>query len=643
MDPESRRSVWDVLLKEKRNRTILLTTHFIEEADVLGDRIFIMSDGKAKCRGTPIFLKQTFGMGYQLRIAKDLKFNANKEARVKLNDFIRQYFKSSTILNENVGEIIYSLDTNRDENIQKGVFPDFFKNFEQIKNNLHISTFGITVTTLEDVFLKVINLSSSSETTLTESKNQISVSSGYDSSYNLTGASLNTSISESVVPFLEDTSQNDKIQNEFLLLRHRFNALLIKRLNHSKRYYPMIIFQVVIPIVIFWLILYLDAYLRPSWKDEQALHLQNELYGLTTNSFFKDNVTDKDLFKSYNSTGHNSSMQVTQLSWNEDVNEHFLNLSKKVTIQQYIKDELFGAVVKKWNFSIDNTIMPDLDKDTSYLNLEVWYNGEATHSLPLSISAIYNTLLDYVNDKKTNEYQKTKLFNEPFPNQFSFVIKFVVINGLKVMWSLLVSLSLPFLAASYAMFPIHEYITKSKLLQKMSGVNGYLYWFSTFIYDILTHTIVCALILIIFYWQDKNNIFIDFNQSMGALFLLLFLFGLASMQISYAFSRLFGSIGTGFLIIVVFNLIFGVILAVIDFLFFFLVKTDFINQFTYDIITWVFRMFPIYSMSRGISNIYMTGSSGHMCDHLSATYLKNNCPRMPILLNCCLGKILLLF
>jgi len=42
-------------------RTIVLTTHFMEEADVLGDRIAIMDQGKLICSGTPMFLKNYYG------------------------------------------------------------------------------------------------------------------------------------------------------------------------------------------------------------------------------------------------------------------------------------------------------------------------------------------------------------------------------------------------------------------------------------------------------------------------------------------------------------------------------------------------------------------------------------------------------
>ena len=61
MDPQARRSTWDLLQTEKRNRTILLTTHFMEEADILGDRIAIMARGKVQCYGTSMFLKRKLG------------------------------------------------------------------------------------------------------------------------------------------------------------------------------------------------------------------------------------------------------------------------------------------------------------------------------------------------------------------------------------------------------------------------------------------------------------------------------------------------------------------------------------------------------------------------------------------------------
>lgn len=51
-------------------RTILLSTHFMDEADLLGDRIAIVSNGKLRCVGSPLFLKSHFGDGYHLTLVK---------------------------------------------------------------------------------------------------------------------------------------------------------------------------------------------------------------------------------------------------------------------------------------------------------------------------------------------------------------------------------------------------------------------------------------------------------------------------------------------------------------------------------------------------------------------------------------------
>lgn len=61
MDPGARRLVWDLLQKERIGRTILLTTHFMEEADLLGDRIAIMANGVVQCCGSSLFLKRKYG------------------------------------------------------------------------------------------------------------------------------------------------------------------------------------------------------------------------------------------------------------------------------------------------------------------------------------------------------------------------------------------------------------------------------------------------------------------------------------------------------------------------------------------------------------------------------------------------------
>lgn len=61
VDAISRRAIWDLLQQHKSDRTILLTTHFMDEADLLGDRIAIMAKGELQCCGSSLFLKEKYG------------------------------------------------------------------------------------------------------------------------------------------------------------------------------------------------------------------------------------------------------------------------------------------------------------------------------------------------------------------------------------------------------------------------------------------------------------------------------------------------------------------------------------------------------------------------------------------------------
>ena len=62
MDPEARRQTWDILQSQRAGRTLILSTHFMDEADLLGDRIAIMADGQLQCCGSSMFLKNIYGV-----------------------------------------------------------------------------------------------------------------------------------------------------------------------------------------------------------------------------------------------------------------------------------------------------------------------------------------------------------------------------------------------------------------------------------------------------------------------------------------------------------------------------------------------------------------------------------------------------
>lgn len=68
LDPLSRRVIWEILLQQRSKRSIIFTTHFLDEVDVLADHIVILSKGKVKCHGAVAELKNNYGSGYQVLV-----------------------------------------------------------------------------------------------------------------------------------------------------------------------------------------------------------------------------------------------------------------------------------------------------------------------------------------------------------------------------------------------------------------------------------------------------------------------------------------------------------------------------------------------------------------------------------------------
>jgi ABC-type multidrug transport system ATPase subunit len=69
LDPLSRRKIWDILLAERGRRTMILTTHFLDEADLLADYIAVMSKGNLRAKGTSVELKDRLGGGYKIHVS----------------------------------------------------------------------------------------------------------------------------------------------------------------------------------------------------------------------------------------------------------------------------------------------------------------------------------------------------------------------------------------------------------------------------------------------------------------------------------------------------------------------------------------------------------------------------------------------
>ncbi|XP_003373656.1 ATP-binding cassette sub-family A member 3 [Trichinella spiralis] len=154
MDPRARHDAWQLLLEEKQYRTMLLTTHFMEEADLLGDRIAVLSNGTLQCCGTSFFLKRQFvaivlqtGDGYRLKVI--FKY-AGKEKAEQLLKLIEEYIPGAQLSNCIGTEAIYTVPLIKGPKLHA-----LFASIEQKLDQYDVESFGLSIVTMEEVFLRV--------------------------------------------------------------------------------------------------------------------------------------------------------------------------------------------------------------------------------------------------------------------------------------------------------------------------------------------------------------------------------------------------------------------------------------------------------------------------------------------------------
>ena len=165
LDPETRRRIWEILLELRKYKTILLTTHFLEEADILGDSIAIMYDGKVRCCGSTMFLKKLYHVGYLLRVqTAAAAAAADPHIGDALLQLIREHLPDAFLETQRANERFYRLTCKAQENLNLMIagLLESFEN-EQVKSKYAIEGFGLTNTTLEDVFIKIGTLCDQSE------------------------------------------------------------------------------------------------------------------------------------------------------------------------------------------------------------------------------------------------------------------------------------------------------------------------------------------------------------------------------------------------------------------------------------------------------------------------------------------------
>ncbi|KAJ7332470.1 hypothetical protein JRQ81_014650, partial [Phrynocephalus forsythii] len=310
VDPYSRRSIWDLLLKYRPGKTIILSTHHMDEADILGDRVAIISQGKLLCSGSPVFLKNSFGSGFYLTLVrkrKNIQTGGGKQGTScslgskcscscssccapagkaetleqeldgdenEIKELIHHHVPEAQLI-ESIGqELIYLLPS---KNFKQRAYASLFRELEETLADLGLSSFGISDTPLEEVFLKV-TAEAGSETQNAGALPENGVAGQEDNAPQNATATNGTSRTPVAVEGDGTGGKGSRKNKGRELYIQQIQALLAKRFHHASRSFKDFLAQIVLPSSFVLLTLILTV-LIPPFGEYPSLTLHPWIYG----------------------------------------------------------------------------------------------------------------------------------------------------------------------------------------------------------------------------------------------------------------------------------------------------------------------------------------------------------------------------
>ncbi|XP_061664469.1 phospholipid-transporting ATPase ABCA1-like isoform X2 [Syngnathoides biaculeatus] len=297
VDPYARRGIWELLLKYKQGRTIILSTHHMDEADILGDRIAIIAHGRMRCCGSSLFLKKRFGTGYYLTLVKEQerpsrRSSVHERATIgsrtgngvhpsdltALSQLVWRHIPRALFLERIGQEMTYILPY---DGARDGAFAQLFRELDLAMVDLGLTSYGISDTTLEEIFLKVAEDTGVDAADISTTKRN-----------SVPAATVHPETEEEASGLQSDArvgSRGSTVVGGWELITRQFLALFIKRFHHARRSRKGLIAQVVLPAVFVCLSL-IFSLIVPPFSEYPSLELQPWMYGLPQTTFFSDDA-----------------------------------------------------------------------------------------------------------------------------------------------------------------------------------------------------------------------------------------------------------------------------------------------------------------------------------------------------------------
>lgn len=528
MDAISRRAIWDLLQQQKSDRTILLTTHFMDEADLLGDRIAIMAKGELQCCGSSLFLKQKYGAGYHMTLVKEPHCNPES-----ISQLVHHHVPNATLESSAGAELSFILPK---ESTHR--FESLFAKLEKKQKELGIASFGASVTTMEEVFLRVGKLV---DTSMDIQAIQLPAlqyqherrASDWAVDSNLCGTMDPT---DGIGTLIEEECTAVKLNTGLTLYCQQFWAMFLKKVTYSWREWKMVVAQVLVPVTCITLALLAINYSSEIF-DDPMLKLTLGEYGRTVMPFSVPGTSRLD----------------------QQLSEHLKDMLQaegqepREVLGDLEEFLIFRASVEGGGFNERCLVAASFGDDGERTVVTTLFNNQAYHSPATALAIVDNLLFKMLCGPRASitvsNYPQPRSALQAAKDQFNEGRK-----GFDIALNLLFAMA--FLASTFSILAVSERAVQAKHIQFVSGVHVATFWLSALLWDLISFLVPTLLLLVVFKAFDVHAFTRDGHVADALL--LLMLYGWAIIPLMYLMNLFFSGAATAYTRLTIFNILSGI-------------------------------------------------------------------------------------
>ena len=519
MDISSRRNLWDILKRYVGGRIIILTTHYMEEASVLGNRIGILSEGEMKCIGSPLFLIERFGKNINLNLTKEINAN-NNEIINFIKDQIKNVEIDYEIFNE---EILFKIP--KDNKYFNG--KEFFKILDNNCKKLNIKNYSISMSTLEDVFINVSKLTKKKS----KMKNNMK-----ENEIDEEEKKEKEKIEKNYSILYDDNNYNEEYSYCSKILRDT-KVSIKKRLIQIYRDKKTFFLEILCPILLAFIgcaVCSLDTLeinkiipflINQISNETQIIHYYPSDQNIDEINKIIYDYSSEDI----------SNIEFNQIDTNYDESPTLLAvnfMNKLFEIEKNYEKKNYG-----------NYIFNTIDKTFHYYQFTCFVDLKLRQNAPIYSNYLIKNIIRYASN---NPNLNIEVINEPLPYTYEERSNSKERNNNMLL--IFISICFTLIPANFITFIIREKENNSKHLQIISGISLISYWVNNYIFELIKYYIIggiCVVFLKIFgFYEDY-------------VYILYLLYGPSMVSFTYLFSFIFKNEGTGQTMVILINLLIG--------------------------------------------------------------------------------------